>query len=166
MISLHVLLVALVLNLRSCHLCTHTIIPKSLSEDLPMCLSNLFKPEYLKCSYGELLKLARQCKISVSPEQVEMAERKTRCQSICSLWYQLRTGRITASNFKNASHTTFTFPTLPSNSKSSNPSGASTPCTSISMSTSSSCVACHMKSKELLACCPSTKPAILSLVYP
>ena len=52
-------------------------IPKSMSEDLPMCLLNLLKPKYLSYSYGELLTLAKQCKISVTPEQVQAVERKT-----------------------------------------------------------------------------------------
>lgn len=52
-------------------------IPKSMSEDLSMCLLNLLKPKYLSYSYGELLTLAKQCKISVTPEQVQAVERKT-----------------------------------------------------------------------------------------
>lgn len=87
-------------------------IPNSLGEDLPMCLLSLLKPEYLTYSYGELLVLAKQCKISVTPEEIEAAECKTRSQSKSQLWFRMRSGRITASNFKTVCHTNEASPSL------------------------------------------------------
>ena len=46
-----------------------------------MCLSELWKPEYCQCSYSELLKLAEQCTIVITPEQAQSVEAKTRSQS-------------------------------------------------------------------------------------
>lgn len=80
-------------------------IPKSLDEGLPMCLSELHKSEYLQCGYGELLKLAEQCKIVVTPEQAQIVELKTRLQAKSPLWFRMRSGRVTASQFKSCSRT-------------------------------------------------------------
>ena len=79
-------------------------VPKSLDENLPLCLSELYKPEYLQTNYGDLLKHAEECRITVTSEQAELVESKTRSQSKSPLWFRIRTGRITASQFKSASH--------------------------------------------------------------
>ena len=80
-------------------------IPKSLDENLPICLSGLCKPEDHFMNYGELLKVCETCDISVSQQQAEVVELNTKSQSKSSLWFNMRTGRITASRFKAASHT-------------------------------------------------------------
>ena len=87
-------------------------VPKSMNEDLPMCLLNLLKPEYLKYSYGDLLQVAKQCKITVTSEQIEAAERETRSQSKSSLWFRMRSGRITSSVFKRVCHTDLATPSI------------------------------------------------------
>ena len=87
-------------------------VPKSLDEDLPMCLSTLFKPEYLTCSYGELLQMSKECNIVITSDQVQAVKSKTRSQMRCSLWFRMRSGRITASKFKNVSHTNEASPSI------------------------------------------------------
>lgn len=94
------------------HPYSDSYIPKAMNEDLPMCLLNLSKPEYLKRSYGDLLKVANQCKINVTSEQIETAERETRSQSKSSLWFRMRCGRITASVFKRACCTDLATPSI------------------------------------------------------
>ena len=41
-------------------------VPKSLNPKLPMSLSQVFKPEYLRMNYGELLKEGEKCTITAS----------------------------------------------------------------------------------------------------
>ncbi len=45
-------------------------VPKAIKQDFPVCLSTLFKPEYLKTNYGELVKLAEETVITVSDAEV------------------------------------------------------------------------------------------------
>ena len=71
-------------------------IPKSLDENLPLCLSGLYKPENLFMSYGELLKVCETCDVSVSQQQAKAMELNTKSQSKSPLWFNMRTGRITA----------------------------------------------------------------------
>ena len=80
-------------------------VPVSLNEDLPMCLLDLMKPENLTKEYGELFALSKQCSITVTPAHIKTVENKTRCQSKCNLWHRMRSGRITASNFRTICHT-------------------------------------------------------------
>lgn len=83
-----------------------------MSEDLPKCLLNLFKPEYLKYSYGELLQVTNECEIVVTPEQIRAVERETQAQSKSPLWFHMRSGRITASLFKRACHMDIASPSI------------------------------------------------------
>ena len=73
-----------------------------MSEDLPICLLNLIKPDYMRYSYRDLLQLAKECDryISVTPEQIQAVERETRAQLDSFLWFRMRSGSITASLFK------------------------------------------------------------------
>ncbi len=87
-------------------------IPTPLSSDFPTCLSELFKPEYLDLNYGELAHKASECTISVTLSEVNVVEEQTRSQSNSSLWYRMRSGRITASRFKSACHTNPANPSL------------------------------------------------------
>lgn len=80
-------------------------VPQSLDEGLPLCLSELYKPECLCMNYGDLLKMSESCELSVSEEEATLVESKTKLQSKSPLWIRMRTGRITASHFKSASHT-------------------------------------------------------------
>ena len=77
-------------------------IPSSLSEGLPIILSTLYNSEFLSLNYSELLLKSSECVISVTPEQADLGENLTRGQSKSRLWSRMRSGRITASRFKDA----------------------------------------------------------------
>ncbi len=87
-------------------------VPKSLSEDFPVCLSSLLESDYIKYSYGDLLEVAKKYKISVTPQQAEVVERETLSQSKSPLWYRMRSGRIRASLLKRACHTDTASPSI------------------------------------------------------
>ena len=90
-----------------------SFIPSSLDSDLPFVLDNLFKSSFLKCSFYELLAEAKQTVLPhVSEDQCKTAERMTRDQSNCRLWFRLRAGRITASKLKGVCSTDPAFPSL------------------------------------------------------
>jgi len=61
-------------------------IPKSLDETLPLCLSRLYKPEYLAMNYGELLRVCETCDISISQQQADAVELKTKNLSLSHLY--------------------------------------------------------------------------------
>ena len=50
--------------------------------------------------------------ITITPEQVNMVELKTRGQSKCKLWYEQRAGHITASVLQKVLHTDFSKPSV------------------------------------------------------
>ena len=56
-------------------------IPTSLDGSLPVCLAELFIPEYQKLNYGELLKIASKKIIKVTEAEAKHVEMKTRAQS-------------------------------------------------------------------------------------
>ena len=51
-------------------------VPKSLDPKLPMSLSQLFKPEYLRMNYGELLEEGEKCTITVTTEEAKWSNNK------------------------------------------------------------------------------------------
>ena len=77
-------------------------IPSSLSGGLLIILSTLYNSEFLSLNYSELLLKSSECVISVTPEQADLGENLTRGQSKSRLWSRMRSGRITASRFKDA----------------------------------------------------------------
>ena len=77
-----------------------------------MSLSQLFKAEYLRMNYGELLKEGEKCTITVTTEEAKVVEQQTRGQAKSRLWFRMRTGRITASQFKAICHTDVNSPSL------------------------------------------------------
>ncbi len=87
-------------------------IPKAVNSDLPLCLSTLYKPEYLSLNYHDLLKICKECVITVSDHEAEVVEASTRQQSGSTLWFSMRTGRVTASRFKAAAHTSPSSPSI------------------------------------------------------
>ena len=97
-----------ILSLMEAH--SSKYIPSPLSIDLPMCLSELFKPDYLHLNYGELAQKAADCTLSMTINEVKAVE--TRFQSSSSLWFRMHTRRITASRFKSACRTNPAFPSL------------------------------------------------------
>ncbi|XP_044169839.1 uncharacterized protein LOC114950648 [Acropora millepora] len=90
-------------------------VPKSLSPELPDVLSNLYDKDLANADYPTLLKKAEDIvrQLQVIKKQQALVEERTRGQANSRLWFRMRTGRITASRFKNACHTD---PSCPSHS--------------------------------------------------
>jgi hypothetical protein len=72
----------------------------SLNPELPSPLSQLYKPDNLNLNYMELLHLADKVELSITPNQCAAVEVNTRDQSMSRLWFNMRTGRITASKLR------------------------------------------------------------------
>ncbi len=76
-------------------------VPKSLDINLPICLTELYKPDYLCLSYGDLLKLASAYEITMTEKEAKNVELQTRAQANSRLWFRMRAGRITTSRLEN-----------------------------------------------------------------
>ena len=81
---------------------------------LPKPLTDYCGEHYLQLNYPDLL---TQCEafyasLSISPAQANEVEEKTREQSGSKVWFQQRSGRITASRFKSAACTDITQPSI------------------------------------------------------
>ena len=87
-------------------------IPKSLDEGLPLCLSQIYNPDAILMNYGELLQFCETQDIGVTQQQAEAVELNTKSQSKSPLWFNMRSGRITASRFKAAARTNTASPSL------------------------------------------------------
>ena len=75
-------------------------------ENLPTPLGNLYNPDLLTESYGTLLQVVSSYNPeALTPSQVTAVEERTKGQAKSKLWYQMRSGRITASNFIAVCHT-------------------------------------------------------------
>ena len=75
-------------------------------------LSDLFKQEYLTAPYTDLMDQCDKCfnDIKVTSEQAQVIEENTRSQANSKVWFQQRSGRITASKLKAAVHTNVSQP--------------------------------------------------------
>ena len=82
-------------------------VPKTVNSDSPFCLSQARVP-----NYHELLKVCEECVNTVSDCEAESLEASIRHQSDSSLWFSMRTERITASRFKAVSHTDWLSPSI------------------------------------------------------
>jgi hypothetical protein len=82
-------------------------LPKTDLSSLPEPLTQLYSAELNSVEYQDLLAKSIDIfqKMNISSEQVKLIEEATRNQSKSSLWFQMRAGRITASNFYKACHT-------------------------------------------------------------
>ena len=89
-------------------------IPKSLSDDIPVFFSNLFDPSLSQATLCELKNIIESncLNITVNKNQVRAVEEATRGQANNNLWFNLRTGRITASIMKSACRTDINKPSL------------------------------------------------------
>ena len=67
---------------------------------LPSLLSGLYKMEYLTHGYCDLLMLAENVDVLVTSEQCKAVESSTKDQLKSRLWFNIRTGTVTASNLK------------------------------------------------------------------
>ena len=87
-------------------------VPKSLNENFPPCVSQLYNPDAILMNYGELLKHCETYDIEVTQEQADAVEASTKSQSKSPLWFNMRSGRITASRFKAVSCTSTGSPSI------------------------------------------------------
>ena len=88
-------------------------IPVSMKENLPAPLANLYNPDLLIESYSTLLQVASTYKLeNLTLSQVTAVEEKTRGQAQSKLWFQLRSGRITASKVRAVCHTDPSSPSI------------------------------------------------------
>ena len=88
-------------------------IPTSMRENLPATLGNLYNPDLLTKSYGNLLQVATEYKPEkLTKSQVTVVEERTRGQAQSKLWFQMRSGRITASKFKAVCYTDPSSPSI------------------------------------------------------
>ena len=77
-----------------------------------MLTTTLFDNEKLNMNYFDLLKVAAETEVTVTAEQCIAAELNTRLLSQSSLWFQLRSGRVSASKLKAVCHTDPAMPAL------------------------------------------------------
>lgn len=78
---------------------------KPVDIDLPSPLTALYNEENTKLSYLELVKNCGETSISITPSQCQNIEMQTRMQAASKVWFQHRSGRITASKLKSACDT-------------------------------------------------------------
>ena len=71
--------------------------PRSIVLDLPVTLATLVDEKAQAMNFNELTKFCESIDISVSENQVKVAEQETRDQAISQLWFNIRSGQITAS---------------------------------------------------------------------
>ena len=78
-----------------------------------MVVTDLYKPEYLKLNYSELLQKASEITLNVSAEEAAAVAEKTRDQAASRVWFRMRAGRIImASWFKFVCRTNPSSPSL------------------------------------------------------
>ena len=84
-----------------------SFIPVSCTDEFPVNLSTLYKPEYLDLSYNLLLIECEKVfdSLTVTKEQATNLEKETRKQANSKMWFHYRAGRITASKLKSAANT-------------------------------------------------------------
>ena len=78
-------------------------------KKLPEPLTSLFNSDHQAVLFPDLLKACASFydTVSITPEQVDMVELKTRDRSKCKLWYEQQAGHVTASNVRKVLHTNF-----------------------------------------------------------
>ncbi|GLV46247.1 hypothetical protein CBL_12324 [Carabus blaptoides fortunei] len=81
-------------------------------EHLPLILTELYNDNLKHLSHAQLLSLGRDISLSITVEECEAVKRITISQGESSSWYNFRSGRITASNFKTVCRTSLNNPSL------------------------------------------------------
>ena len=81
---------------------------------LPQPLTALYNQKYQEMPFPEILEVCEALydTVTITPEQANMVEQKTRGQSKCKLWYEQRAGHITASVLRKVLHTDFSKPSV------------------------------------------------------
>lgn len=89
-------------------------IPKSLSEEYPIILTDLADEACFNMAHEELLQHCHYVadSIAVSPQQAEIVELATRKQSADKQWFSFRSGRVTASRLKRVCRTQLSKPSV------------------------------------------------------
>ena len=89
-------------------------VPLYVQKMLPEPMTSLFNSDHQALSFPDLLKACDSFydMVSITPEQVDMVELKTRDQSKCKLWYEQRAGHVTASNLRKVLHTNLSKPSV------------------------------------------------------
>ena len=89
-----------------------SFVPKSLNPEFPFVLSSLYDESLSNENFSTVLEKAKEKATSfvITKQQQELVEEKTKDQANSRLWFRMRTGRITASQFKNACRTDPAFP--------------------------------------------------------
>lgn len=88
-------------------------VPKSLNkESFPKVLTELYSQECTGMNFTELHQKCSKIELTVTQKQANNVEKETQQQSNCKAWYRFRAGRVTASNLKNACHTSLVNPSL------------------------------------------------------
>ena len=74
-------------------------VPLYIKGILPQPLTALYNQKHQEIPFPEILKVCEALydTVTITPEQANIVEQKTRGQSKCKLWYEQRAGRITAS---------------------------------------------------------------------
>lgn len=80
-------------------------IPKATKPEFPQSMSCLYNSTLNKEGFHTILDKCRQVKLSITKDQIDNVEKSTQNQACNNLWFTFRTGRITASKFKQCCHT-------------------------------------------------------------
>ncbi|KAJ8909797.1 hypothetical protein NQ315_015317 [Exocentrus adspersus] len=82
------------------------------TPQLPSIYVNLYRPEHENKSYEELLQLVMTVPENITPDDCVAINNATKEQSRSREWFNQRSGRITASNFKRACKTSISKPSV------------------------------------------------------
>ena len=88
-------------------------VPKVLEDNYPKILTELYDLTAVDKNYLELTDICKSIELSVTEEQISTVEHATCGQAGVKAWFQLRSGRITASKIYSVCHTK---PDVPSQS--------------------------------------------------
>ena len=89
-------------------------VPLYVKGILPQPLTALYDQKYEEMPFPEIIKACEALydTVTITPEQANTVELKTRGQSKCKLWYEQRAGHITASILRKVLHTDFSKPSV------------------------------------------------------
>ena len=85
-------------------------IPKVSLPTFPQPLTSLYKSNYMKLQYHDLLNVCENISLEFTGEMAKSVESETRLQGKSKLWFKYRAGRVTASRMKAVCRTDITNP--------------------------------------------------------
>jgi len=74
--------------------------PTPLADKFPLILTNLYKHDYAKLPFNELMSKCEDIVLTVTEEQAKCVEQSTRTQAANKMWFRFRAGRVAASRMK------------------------------------------------------------------